>query len=232
MSNLNQQDQRKDECPYCFKKLLKIPGSKTKCIHCGEYIYVRTNLQNAKILATKKEAEQLDEDRSIGIGSICTYDGEFERFKNAKNKNKNKSDNDILWMLYNEDLLQNIKNQDWGLYRNTKAKMADILISENRLKEGLIFYFEVVYLDINGVRNVGVGASDEVLKEFPISDPELGFIAPGNILIIKKIQNKLNLKNSELINLFENNSKIEKILTLPISVSNAWKMIEKELNNI
>jgi len=35
-------DERKAECPNCHKILSKIPGAKTKCPHCDEFMFVRT----------------------------------------------------------------------------------------------------------------------------------------------------------------------------------------------
>jgi predicted RNA-binding Zn-ribbon protein involved in translation (DUF1610 family) len=36
-------DARTPECPYCKGELKKIPGAKTKCPHCGQFMYVRTS---------------------------------------------------------------------------------------------------------------------------------------------------------------------------------------------
>lgn len=57
-------DERKAECPYCFKILSKAPDSKTKCPYCGNFIFVRTRFQdNVRVVMTEKEAKKHDKDR-------------------------------------------------------------------------------------------------------------------------------------------------------------------------
>ncbi|MDD4804214.1 MAG: hypothetical protein PHN69_03495 [Candidatus Pacebacteria bacterium] len=58
-------DERKAECPYCFKQLYKIPGAKTKCPHCNNYMLVRTNTNNVRTVVTLTEANKIDNDWSI-----------------------------------------------------------------------------------------------------------------------------------------------------------------------
>lgn len=35
-------DKRNAQCPTCDKELKKIPGAKTKCPYCSQFMYVRT----------------------------------------------------------------------------------------------------------------------------------------------------------------------------------------------
>lgn len=56
-------DQRRAECPYCQKPLRKVPGAKTKCPHCGEFMFVRTRPQDgARVVVTTDEARRIEED--------------------------------------------------------------------------------------------------------------------------------------------------------------------------
>ena len=144
---------------------------------------------------------------------------------------KEPSDNDVRWGLLNKQIIENAKNGDWGLYRNTRFQMAEILRGEMKLKDALRTYLEVCYLDLNGVRNVGGMNDPELLKEFPPFDPkESAFLAPGVIDLIKRIVLKLNSSKDEVKQIFiEHNSRSEKSLRLPISTEQAWSSLEKEL---
>lgn len=47
-------------CPNCHQELIKRPGRKTKCPHCGTFIYVRTRpLDRKRVLVTADEARRL-----------------------------------------------------------------------------------------------------------------------------------------------------------------------------
>lgn len=231
-------DERKAECPDCHKALSKIPGAKTKCPHCGEFIFVRTRPKdNARVVVTKAEADKIDEEWTIVAGTHDIFVAEKEEFAKEKEilrkrfGGKEPSDNDVRWGLLNKQLMEHAKNGDWGLYRNARFQMAEILRGEMKLKDALRTYLEVCYLDLNGVRNVGGMNDPEILKEFPPFDPkESAFLAPGVIDLIKRIVLKLNLSKEEIKQIFvEHNSRSEKSLRLPLSVEEAWISLDKEI---
>jgi len=61
-------DLRKPECPYCLNALKKIPGAKTKCSQCGQFMYVRTRPEdNARVVVTEAEAHRIEERWKIKI---------------------------------------------------------------------------------------------------------------------------------------------------------------------
>ena len=76
-------DERKAECPYCHKALEKVPGKKTKCPNCGEFMFVRTRPKdNARMVVTKLEADKIEEEWSILNGThdiFLAEKGEAER---------------------------------------------------------------------------------------------------------------------------------------------------------
>lgn len=233
-----QKDERKAECPYCHKALSKIPGAKTKCPHCGEFIFVRTRPKdNARVVVTKAEADKIDEEWTIVAGTHDIFVAEKEEFAKEKEilrkrfGGKEPSDNDVRWGLLNKQIIENAKNGDWGLYRNTRFRMVEILRGEMKLKDALRIYLEVCYLDLNGVRNVGGMNDPEILKEFPPFDPkESAFLVPGVVDLIKRIVLKLNLSKEEVKQIFiEHNSRSEKSLRLPLSTEQAWSSLDKEL---
>ena len=55
-------DDRKAECPYCHEALAKIPGAKTKCPHCSQYMFVRTRPNGVRSVVTKEIAGQIEKD--------------------------------------------------------------------------------------------------------------------------------------------------------------------------
>jgi hypothetical protein len=59
-------DLRKPECPYCHRVLAKVPGAKTRCPNCGEFMFVRPRpLDRARVVVTKADADVIEEDWSI-----------------------------------------------------------------------------------------------------------------------------------------------------------------------
>jgi len=240
--NTNQQreqkDERKAECPNCHKSLSKIPGARTKCPHCGELMFVRTRPKdNARVVVTKAEAEKIDEEWSIVAGTHDIFVAEKEEFAKEKEilrkrfGGKEPSDNDVRWGLLNKQLIEHAKNGDWGLYRNARFQMAEILRGEMKLKDALRTYLEVCYIDLNGPNNTGGMNDPELLKEFPPFNPkDFSFLAPGVIDLIKRIVLKLKLDKDEIKQIFvEHNSRIEKSLRLPISAEKSWQALEKEI---
>src|SRR3989338_1777077 len=127
-------DERKAECPYCHKALSKIPGETTKCPHCGEFIFVRTRPKdNARVVVTKAEADKIDEEWTIVAGTHDIFVAEKEEFAKEKEilrkrfGGKEPSDNDVRWGLLNKQIIESAKNSNWGLYRNARFQMPEIL---------------------------------------------------------------------------------------------------------
>lgn len=231
-------DERKAECPYCRKALSKIPGAKTKCPHCGEFIFVRTwPKDNARVVVVKAEADKIDEEWSIVAGTHDIFVAEKEEFAKEKEilrkrfGSKEPSDNDVRWGSLNKQLMEHAKNGDWGLYRNARFQMAEILRGEMKLKEALRAYLEVCYFDLNGPSNTGGMNDPELLKKFPPFDPNRdSFLAPGVTDLIKRIVLKLKLSKDEVKQIFlGHNSRIGQSLKLPLSSEKSWPSLEKEL---
>ena len=44
-----------NKCPYCKKRLEKVPSRKKKCDFCGKYIYIRTRPKDKKKVLVKKD---------------------------------------------------------------------------------------------------------------------------------------------------------------------------------
>jgi|LDZS01.1.fsa_nt_gi hypothetical protein len=236
-------DERKAECPYCHNTLNKIPSRKTKCPHCGEFMFVRTRPRdNIRVVVTKEEADKIDEEWTIVNGTHDIYIAEKKRFEKEKEalrkrfNGREPSNNDVEWSLLNKDLIKHAKIDNWGFYRNIRFQMADILNSENKLKEALQTYLEVCYLDLNGPNNIGSVGGRELLNEldllddFPPFDPGKGLLAPGVMRRIQRIVKKLDVRREELKPEFLNhNARIQKSLKLPMAPEECWAKIESEI---
>ncbi len=232
-------DERKAECPYCHKVLVKIPGAKTKCPHCGEFMFVRTRPKdNARVVVTKNEAEKIDEEWLIVAGvhdNFVAEKKEFTKEKEILRKRfgcKEPSDIDIKWSLLNKQLMEHAQNGDWGLYRNVKFQMAEILHREMKLKNALQTYLEVCYLDLNGPNNTSEINDSSLLKEFPPFEPseDNSFLAPGVIERIQRILKKLELEKEKVkTDFIEHNSLIKQSMRLPVDPATCWSKIEKEI---
>ncbi|MFW5884943.1 MAG: hypothetical protein ACOCUF_01810 [Patescibacteria group bacterium] len=234
-------DQRKAECPYCGKCLEKKPGAKTKCSSCDNYIYVRTNTRGVRLTVTKSEADKIDEEWRIKNGTQEAYLVEKERYRKRKEKLLNKSESknkisdfDVQWSLLNEDILNYAKKHQWGLYRNTRFQMGEMLRRQNKLEYALGFYLAVCYLDLNGPQNMPLDDSENVVKlEDDIMKPfdqEFSFLAPGVIERIEKIIKKLDLKKKKIEEIYNKFAEKEKkAINPPRSPSECFNEIKRNL---
>ncbi|HEX4052956.1 MAG TPA: hypothetical protein VHX86_01695 [Tepidisphaeraceae bacterium] len=142
------------------------------------------------------------------------------------------SDQDVRWGLLNQDLLGHIQQRNWGLFRNTKFAMAEILKKEGRSTQALGFYLEVCYLDLNGPNNIGGETDNELLRENPPWDPQralsLGFTAlPG---LATDMIRKTSLVPATVEEIFRKKaSTLYTALHLPLSPADAWPQIKKAL---
>jgi len=128
-------------------------------------------------------------------------------------------ENDKMWTEFNKQLIKHAQEGDWGLYRNTRLDMTEFLNKESRLKESLITYLEICFLDLNGPTNGAGFKLDEA------------FLAPVIIERANKLIKELNLAKDEVKTIFfQHNKKVENSIKLPLSVEKAWKKIKTELN--
>jgi len=128
---------------------------------------------------------------------------------------------------FNRQLLREAANHNWGLYRNIKLEIAQILEEENCNLKALKHYAEILYLDINGPsNNSGIKDDPELLKEFPDFDPKHGWAGPGMLEYAEQIIKKEAVSQNEFKALFiEINAVVHKTLKLPIDPQSAWNKI-------
>ena len=139
------------------------------------------------------------------------------------------SDDDVKWSRLNKELMLHAGKGDWGLYRNARFSMAEILRRDNRPEAALYTYLEVCYLDLNGPRNMGGVTDRSIIKEFPPFDQSMAFLAGGVTGRISSIMKQLGITLPDVKPKFlEQNTQLRKALKLPLDVEKAWQSIEKD----
>lgn len=225
-------------CPHCNRALEKKPGRKKKCPHCGQFIYVRTRPSDRQqILVTEAQAELIEEQWAIVNGTHDAYLAGKRRFVDtkarlAKRFGREPSDNDVRWGLLNDELLEHAEHRDWGLFRNAKFGMAEILRKEAKSAEALAFYLEVCYLDLNGPNNTGGLTDRELLREFPPWNPKgpTADLAPGIIDRAARIIDDDSLAPAAVEEIYyKRASALHNSLRLPLAPARAWPRVREAL---
>ena len=182
-----------------------------------------------RVLATEVQAEQIEEQRAIVNGNHEQYLAEKKTFEQEKIRltklhRKSPSGNDVKWSILNQQLVKHAKSGSWGLYRNTKVEMAEILRKESRLESALSTYLEVCYLDINGPQNTGNRAD---FLPFSVSE---AFIAPGIVNRVLALAEKLNYRTEQTEQAFHTIAEVNhRVLRLPVSPGQAWAKLKTAL---
>ncbi len=222
-------------CPSCNVALEQKPKRKKKCPGCGNFIYVRTRpIDNKKVLITEAQIDLIEEQWAIYHGTHDEYLAqkwivEQEKAELAERLGVPPAENDVQWSLLNKQLIEHSKLGNWGLYRNTRFEMAEILRKEGKLKQALLTYLEVCYLDLNGPNNTGGTTNAEILKDYPPFSADSAFLAPGIIERIVRIIKKLQIEPIDVRNMFNEIAVTQQAnLKLPISPEQAWNQLEAQ----
>lgn len=225
-------------CPYCDVALKKMPGKKTKCRVCGNFIYVRTRpIDQNKVLIREDQIEQIEEQWAIANGTYDDYirakEEAQKRLESARNVltqrfGKEPSDRDVQWYLFNQDLFSHIKQKNMGFYSDTRMKMAICLEKDGRFKAALRTRLEVFYLDLNGPANLFGEADPDLLKDFPPWNVGLVVTAPSILKSIVKLAEQLNLSKDDVRQMFMKIAEqTRKSLKTPVTAESAWSELRK-----
>ncbi len=224
-----------DSCPYCNKKLEVIPKAKKKCPHCGKYIFSRTRpLDRKKVLIREDQKEALEKEwekyHAQKEGESLTEDSQYMEAKKELKKQfgKEPSVNDIKWRKIAKEEMKNVKERQWGLYRNNQLDKVNILSKEGKHLQALESLLFICYLDINGANNVCLGFKDD--KDF---DPSTAFLAPGIIHMVNEESGQISYNEKKIKELFFKVAEKYISIKVPVSPEKAWKKlkIKLDLNN-
>jgi hypothetical protein len=225
-------------CPHCRKKLEKPPSRKKKCPNCQMFIFVRTRSSDKKqVLVTFDEAKRLDAERDLQMQFKSTLPDQKKELESIRERlrikfGKEPSDGDVLWGFLNSEIVKHAKNNDWGLYRNTRFEMAQLLTREGRFKQALAFLFEVCYLDLNEPNNLGGFSKKDysLLGLSRFSPSEFSSLAPGVVQRINWLVSTASLSEREVTRIFLYRcKKIQETLKPPLSSKEVWPLIKKEI---
>lgn len=233
------EDARVAACPSCGGILKKIPASKTKCPHCGEFMYVRTDpTKNSRVVVTADQAEAIEDEWARINGTWVDRQAQKERFAKTKDELSKQfgvpvSEADVNWRLLNEDSLEHAAMQNWGLYRNTIFQMGEHLRKEAKLKDVLEKYLLVCYIDTCGPNNIGtpVGQVNEYGQK-PFTKSE-AFLAPGVLAEIAKVALKSQMTIQDMESQFMKMSERYKgAVPFTKNPASSWREIETELKSV
>ena len=238
-SFIEPEDARVATCPSCGSALKKIPGSKTKCPLCGEFMFIRTDpTTNSRIVVTADQAETIEDEWAKINGTWEDRKLQKDRFTSTKAELSKQfgttaSDADVNWRLLNEDSTIHASMQNWGLYRNTVFQMGEQLRKEGKLKSAIEKYLLVCYIDTCGPNNIStpLGQKSEWGQEaFTESQ---AFLAPGVTEEIVKAAKKSEILLSDVEVIFmEMAGQYKSAVPFTKTPSESWNEIKKELDRL
>lgn len=138
-----------------------MPQRKTKCPHCGEFIYVRTRpADEQRVLVTEIEAEEMEAQWNYSIEMRPQIMQRDEKTLTRTRDDLRKkfcqppSEQDVLWRIFNEELVDHSTKGMWALYTHVLFEMGELLMNEGRIADALGQYLDAFYLGQNGPRNI------------------------------------------------------------------------------
>ena len=220
-------------CPYCSKSLRKKPKQRSKCPHCRKYFRVRTRPQDRQqVLVTEEQAEEISKQYYDGYGR------DPENWLREKRKVWGQH-----WGDLNKQSGEYAKNGSWGVYRNCRYEMGDVLRAEasfilatfkfpkeekrgtqalSRMKQAIRMYLEVALFDLNGASNNG---------EFSPCQTRIQFwdIAPALIDWIIELSTDLGIQRLDLREMLYQVADLCKSFPFSLTTDEAWKRFEEAL---
>jgi len=227
-------------CPYCNGALEEKPKRRSKCPHCGNYFRVRTRPQDRQqVLVTEEQAEEIPKQYNPGYGR----DPENWLHEKRQTLVQQRKIWDQQWGELNKQSRENVKNGLWGMYRNCRYQMGEVLRAEanyillildfpkdskqgikalTRMKQAIRMYLEVVLFDVNGANNN---------NEFKPYETKIQFwdIAPAAIDWIIEMSTDLGIQRSDLRKMFYEVTDLYKSFSFPLTTDEAWKRFEEAL---
>lgn len=226
------------ECPYCSFRFPKMPQRKTACPSCKNPVFSRTRpFDNSKVLLRDTELEAIGEQWAIVNGTHQAYLHQRERrcsTENALEKQFGRTpvEFEVQWQLLNDDAAVFARERQWGLYRNARFGLGELLRRQGQDMDALRFFLEVCYLDLNGPENRGgLDQFPELAAKYPGFDPALSMLAPGVVGRCQNLLTKLNLDRDALVRAFlDVAGKASDDLALPIGPESAWERLATDLS--
>jgi hypothetical protein len=214
-------------CPYCGVVLQRMPKRKTKCKECGNFIYVRTRPQDReKVLLRESELVELEEQWLHDAESkplIVPRPPEVleqVREQLTQQFGRPPRHNDVLWRIFNLELLESSSNGGWAVYAGVNFEMGEVIMSEGKYAAALHQYLIAFVLWINGPRNIDPQLVKSGVSRFSGN----GFCPPP---VIKRIRWMLKLTDSTYDDIkdkfFAIAEDMQRTLILPRDPESVWE---------
>jgi len=149
-------DARVAACPNCGGILKKVPGAKTKCPNCHEYMFVRTDPRtNSRLVVTFDQAEEIDDEWAKLNGTWPERKAERERVAATRERLAKKwnlptvSDRDVRWAMLSEDVVAALRDHKWAAYQKAVFDMALELHDTKKPEQALPLFILAAYFYIN-----------------------------------------------------------------------------------
>jgi hypothetical protein len=191
-------DRQKAKCPYCQGKLKKVPGRRTKCPHCGNFIFVRTrpSKDRQRVLVREDQLEKLEKEwqqyraieefkRGLQNSDLGFTEQKYLKIKKDLTKKFGFSPpkGDILWGVSHLLLEEAMKVRDRHRMKMLYFNMALFLHQEN--KDCFKILQEVARCELKNEQKSRVVKKVEILTAGDQSCPACQELA-GKILTIEE----------------------------------------------
>lgn len=231
-------DERKAICPSCQGQLKKIPGAKTKCPTCLEFMYVRSDPRTkSRRVVSLSELEAIDDAWAVLGGTF-----EARQAAKAEREKSRKEMTDFLGYEPSEALLdlheikmqldEDLTYRQMGLVRNSYLKRAQLEFKEGNFQAAAFCFLSVVLLDGNGCDNaIEVFEEDEDGNELRYADgtgfekDEISYL-PYCAKELYRCISKGELDEIELLNDFSS-LELEEKFGCPIPMVKVWPKFVK-----
>ncbi len=223
-------------CPHCSERLEKMPSRKKKCPSCKEDIYVRTRPGDKKrILIRADQIEAVEEQRAIVNGTHPQFLA-AQKERNALKRKLQRSlgrvptEHEVEWALLGEAAADHVRQKNWGLYRNARFDMSELLSKQGQHERALALLLEVCYVDLNGPRNCGGDGEFDLSDAFPPFDLEMSDLAGGVIARVSQAMQRTGLDLRGVESQFAKvATRLAQSIPLPLTPKKAWRKLKREL---
>lgn len=147
------------------------------------------------LLKSNEHIPYIHKHQNIGLSIFQAHE--------IKKRNPNLSGRDIALQFLISQSTINAKNNDWGLYRNCRSQIAQILIEETNFLDALPKLFEVCYIDVSGLGNgFNINYLNIYDKSFFPYEKSIYKLNDYHIDLILKSKCSLNISDDQLKSIY------------------------------
>jgi DNA-directed RNA polymerase subunit RPC12/RpoP len=146
-------------CPYCSKEYKSLHLGEKKCSECKHTFLVQKRVQDMGTAAFKIEQKRQFDSQWKAASDIKKFkfylSNEYDYIANQLKKQGKKYivESDVMHSLLNAYAKNSLSNGYYALYAAFLFHKAELMRSEQRFAEALVYYFYVYFLHTNGVDN-------------------------------------------------------------------------------